>query len=387
VTIPSKRRRCGINEVAAFLADDVAHRPRPPPRRPLSEAAKLFRAFHRSKATKHLLRREHSNEKQALVIFLRFGSLHDDGSPWLRANEVHRRTGVRPSTQCAMIKRWRARGFIVTKTRRRGVPPKLTPAQAQWLVSLDTLQQMSHLSLRKRAAVVRERFGLATFDHSTVRDYYRRHGVRYKRPDYKFWKSSADLAGLREQQLEFVQRLGQLLIDRTYDEVVYIDETTCNLWQRVSKCWLTPGMRLPLLKTRGHSITVIGAISAARGLVHAEVLSESNNAEIFRNFIEALKAKCAGRRVLLVMDNLRIHHAKLLHGTYGADFREMFLPPYSSPLNPIERLWSVLKRAWTRNLFHVTEALTAARGLRSVNKRAEAHLREIIGKVPIVFTV
>ena len=75
-------------------------------------------------------------------------------------------------------------------------------------------------------------------------------------------------------------------------------------------------MKLPLLKTRGHSITVIGAISAERGLVHVEVMAESNNAEKFRNFMLALKAKCEGRKVLIVQDNLRIHHAKLLNDMY-----------------------------------------------------------------------
>lgn len=57
-----------------------------------------------------------------------------------------------------------------------------------------------------------------------------------------------------------------------------------------------------------------------------------------------LKVKCEGKRVIIVLDNLRIHYAKKLNSIYTNDFKLMFLPPYSSPLNPIERLWSVLKR-------------------------------------------
>ena len=71
-----------------------------------------------------------------------------------------------------------------------------------------------------------------------------------------------------------------------------------------------------MLAEAGHSITVIGAISAERGLVHVEVMAESNNAEKFRNFMLALKSKCEGRKVLIVQDNLRIHHAKLLNDMY-----------------------------------------------------------------------
>jgi transposase len=106
-------------------------------------------------------------------------------------------------------------------------------------------------------------------------------------------------------------------------------------------------MKLSLIKNRGPSITVIGAISRERGLVHFEVFVENNNANLFMNFIQALKNKCQGRRVIVVLDNLRIHHSKKLNEVYTKDFKELFLPTYSSELNPIERLWSIVKRKWT----------------------------------------
>jgi len=73
------------------------------------------------------------------------------------------------------------------------------------------------------------------------------------------------------------------------------------------------------------------------------VISESNNAEHFENFFIGLRSKCEGKRVVLILDNLRIHYAKKLNPIYTKDFKAMFLPLYSSPLNPIERLWAVLK--------------------------------------------
>jgi transposase len=47
----------------------------------------------------------------------------------------------------------------------------------------------------------------------------------------------------------------------------------------------------------------------------------------------------------------------MLTGIYDETFKEMFLPTYSSPLNPIEVLWSVVKRKWTKQLYHLTEEL------------------------------
>ena len=162
--------------------------------------------------------------------------------------------------------------------------------------------------------------------------------------------------------------LGTFIHQRAYDEIVYVDETTFNLWQKTSKCWLIPGMKLHMLKNRGPSITVIGAISKERGLVHLEVFQENNNAIHFQRFLYRLKAKCRGRRVVVVLDNLRIHHAKLLHDMYDEHFKELFLPPYSSTLNPIEVFWSLVKRRWSKNLYHLTEVLAHLPASKNVTK-------------------
>ena len=38
---------------------------------------------------------------------------------------------------------------------------------------------------------------------------------------------------------------------------------------KLAKCWLSACMKLSMIKERGPSITVIGAISEERGLVHS----------------------------------------------------------------------------------------------------------------------
>ena len=62
----------------------------------------------------------------------------------------------------------------------------LDSEQIEWLTSKDTLDEMSHLSLIKRAAIIREKFGLEKFSYNTLKGYYLRHGVKFKRPDYKY---------------------------------------------------------------------------------------------------------------------------------------------------------------------------------------------------------
>jgi transposase len=126
---------------------------------------------------------------------------------------------------------------------------------------------------------------------------------------------------------------------------------------KASKCWLTPSMKLSIIKERGPSITVIGAISAEHGLIHTQIFKKNNNALHFQQFLYTLKRKCAGRRVVVILDNLRVHQAKILSDIYTSDFKEFFLPPYSSVLNPIERLWALLKRRLTQQLYQFSDFL------------------------------
>ena len=129
---------------------------------------------------------------QALVIFLRFGSLQSDEKTNLSAMEVFKRTGVKVQSQQSIIRRWRERGFLIYLKKRPGMNRMLNADQVRWLTNIDTLQSMAHLSLRKRAQLISEKFQLPRFNHATLRLYYLRYGVKYKRPDYKFWKSNAE---------------------------------------------------------------------------------------------------------------------------------------------------------------------------------------------------
>lgn len=86
------------------------------------------------------------------------------------------------------------------------------------------------------------------------------------------------------------------------------------------------------------------------------------NAETFRIFLEKLLLEAdVGRtkegkpkKILLVLDNARYHHAKILQAWLEevSDILELFfLPPYSPDLNAIEMLWKKTRRNVTHNRF------------------------------------
>jgi len=61
----------------------------------------LENLFSKSKKQKYrglLVRKELTQEKQAMVIFLRYGSINSDKHEWLSPTEVFKRTGVKLNT-------------------------------------------------------------------------------------------------------------------------------------------------------------------------------------------------------------------------------------------------------------------------------------------------
>ena len=63
------------------------------------------------------------------------------------------------------------------------------------------------------------------------------------------------------------------------------------------------------------------------------------------------------KKILLVLDNARYHHAKMLQPwlEYVFDVLELFFfPPYSPDLNAIEMLWKKTRRNVTHNRFFLS---------------------------------
>ena len=80
------------------------------------------------------------------------------------------------------------------------------------------------------------------------------------------------------------------------------------------------------------------------------------NSKTFCAFIELLMSQApSDRPVFIVMDNASYHHSHITKAnlaTYENQLAIMWLPPYCSNLNPIERFWKHLKeKACSNRLF------------------------------------
>ena len=59
--------------------------------------------------------------------------------------------------------------------------------------------------------------------------------------------------------------------------------------------------------------------------------------------------------IIVVLDNHTAHRSHLIRDfTQGKGLTLLFLPAYSSSLNPIERLWALVKHKWAKQLAGLT---------------------------------
>lgn len=128
-------------------------------------------------------------------------------------------------------------------------------------------------------------------------------------------------------------------------EVYWADETAI----KQDTAWVrgyAPPSQTPVIlhKARWNSITMISAITN-QGLVRFSFHDGAINAERFIEFLEAL-IEDAQRKVFLIVDNLRVHHAKLVKAWLVGREKKIeifYLPPYSPEANPDEILNRDLK--------------------------------------------
>lgn len=85
----------------------------------------------------------------------------------------------------------------------------------------------------------------------------------------------------------------------------------------------------------------------------------------------------------MVLDNARIHHAKLVQSFLVENNNRLqleFLPPYSPDLNIIEGLWKWLKSNVINNVFfsNVSKIRVAVRGfIDSINQATDVTIKKL----------
>ena len=128
-------------------------------------------------------------------------------------------------------------------------------------------------------------------------------------------------------------------------------------YQAIQKTWFKKGKQKKIPTYGKHTgVKLIGILDYSTGFIHCEE-HEKYDAVVFLEFLKTVLTKYPSGKIVMILDNARIHHAKLIQ-PFLEEVKERlelkFLPPYSPNLNLIEGLWGWLKSSVINNVFFST---------------------------------
>jgi transposase len=256
-------------------------------------------------------------------------------------------TRFAPSTVRKLIALFNARGIdgVVTKPRPgrpRKVPhaeftdrvvPLLESPQEHGFSYMTVVKLHGHLTTEMRYEV----------SYSSVLRYVHSAGFSLKVPR----RSHPDQD--QERRKEFVEELNREL-GRRDTEVWFSDETGIEGDPRTGRAWFKKGSK-PTVPYDGCHLrqSIIGAVQPESGALETLAVPYTDT-DVFQIFLDQLAKRTATskKRIVLVVDNASWHHAAKLDWHH---IIPMYLPAYSPDLNPIERLWLVIKGRFFTNWF------------------------------------
>lgn len=105
------------------------------------------------------------------------------------------------------------------------------------------------------------------------------------------------------------------------------------------------------------SVGVFGAVRILDGCLITNQEKTFNNMTFLQFLKKLLPLRQSDRKMFVILDNARWHHAKALTQwltEHQEIFQLDFLPPYSPDLNHIERVWKLTRKLCTHNRYFAT---------------------------------
>ena len=286
-------------------------------------------------------------------------------------------TGLSYPTVRSCIDRFDAGGWAAIRParrgRQRGAGRVLTPAQEQAIQRMIIDHRPEQLKmdffLWSRAAVaelIQCEYGIRLQPRS-VGKYLARGGFTPQRPLKRAYeqKPEAVQAWLQGEYPGIEQRA------RAEGAEIHWGDETALVNTDVRGRSFAPRGKTPVLPTVGGTRQKLSMIATVtnQGKTRWMIIDEAFNADKLIEFLQAL-IQDAGRKVFLILDNLRVHHSKIVKA-WVAERKEQielfYLPSYSPQLNPEERLNADLKQEMGKRVPVRTKA--------KLREAASAHMR------------
>jgi len=279
-------------------------------------------------------------------------------SRWWKTYEREGSQGLKSKTRGFEVGQWRTLD-AAQEREIQGVIVEKTPDQLKLVFALWTRQAVQEL--------IRIRF-CRTMPIRTVGEYLKRWGFTPQKPLKHAYEQrpAAVRTWLEEAYPAIVKRA-----KHEGAEIHWGDETgvrsDCQHGRGYAPKGKTPIIRLSAKRA---SINMISAITN-QGKVRFMMYQDSMNAKVLTKFIKQL-LKDAERKIFLILDNLRVHHARVVKAwlqDYTEDIELFFLPAYSPELNPDEYLNGDLKAG--------VHSRPPARDTKGLKQKVRSHMTKL----------
>ena len=190
--------------------------------------------------------------------------------------------------------------------------------------------------------LIKDKFGI-DINLSTLGYYLARWGFTVQRPVKRAYKQDAKKID-DWLNIEFPGITDRA--EQEHAEIFFGDETNIQNTANYARGYAPKG-QTPIVEKEAQKLKIqmLSAISK-RGKLRFVLYKDSMNAEKLIDFMTRL-VKDSKKKVFLILDNLRVHHAKIVMEWLDEHKKEIelfYLPPYAPEYNPDELLNSDVKR-------------------------------------------
>ena len=246
--------------------------------------------------------------------------------------------GAGINTISQWVKKYKETGGLSNKPLKRGFK-KIDPEKLALF-----LEENPDAFLRETA----EEFGCSI---EAVRKAIKRLGITRKKKTLRYYEQKEG------QVKEYLEKTA----DINEENIVYIDETGINSYLYREYAYPERGKKVyGKIKGRKFKRTNIIAAKYGKQIIAPMQYGTTMAGGFFEGWFEGILLPGLPKDAVIVMDNASFHQKKQLDEIAGNNnITLIFLPPYSSELNPIEKVWANMKK-FLRNSLHKFSSLDDA---------------------------
>jgi len=134
-----------------------------------------------------------------------------------------------------------------------------------------------------------------------------------------------------------------------------LDEAALHSIPSIIQTWSPKGIQPQVLadNKKRQRVTLFGTVNLKNGRITSAV-AERGNIKTFRVFLRQILRKYPKKKIHILLDNVRFHHANKIKKEYLPKVKRFhfhYLPSYSPDFNPQEWVWKQMRREATHNTY------------------------------------